>query len=101
MGKLQFDYLVDHGLKPDHYLLDAGCGPLRGGVHFIQYLEEGHYYGVDKREDVIEEARELELPRHGLAGKRPPSGPWSASSSPTSARRSITQSRSRSSPTSH
>jgi D-aspartate ligase len=71
MGKLQFDYLVDHGLKPDHYLLDVGCGPLRGGVHFIQYLEEGHYYGVDKRGDVIEEARELELPRHGLAGKRP------------------------------
>jgi hypothetical protein len=38
MGKLQLDYLVERGLKPEHNLLDVGCGPLRAGIHFIEYL---------------------------------------------------------------
>jgi SAM-dependent methyltransferase len=71
LGRLQFDYLVDHGLRPEHYLLDVGCGPLRGGLKFIPYLEPGHYYGVDKRADVIEESLRTELPQSGLAPRRP------------------------------
>jgi SAM-dependent methyltransferase len=71
LGRLQFDYLVDRGMEPQHYFLDVGCGPLRGGVHFIRYLETGHYYGVDKNAPVLEEAERLELPRHGLVEKRP------------------------------
>jgi len=71
LGKLQFDYLVDHGLRPEHYLLDVGCGPLRGGLKFIPYLEPGHYFGVDKRADVIEESLRTELPQSGLAPRRP------------------------------
>jgi SAM-dependent methyltransferase len=71
LGKLQFEYLVGRGLAPQHYFLDVGCGPLRGGVHFIRYLETGRYYGVDKNADVLEEAQRLELPRHGLVDKRP------------------------------
>ncbi len=71
LGKLQLDYLVEHGLQPEHYLLDVGCGPLRAGVHFIGYLETGHYAGVDKRGARLERAAEVELPRHGLEGKSP------------------------------
>ncbi len=71
LGKLQFDYLVGRGLAPHHYLLDVGCGPLRGGVHFIRYLEAGHYYGVDKNAPVLHEAERLELPRHGLVEMQP------------------------------
>ncbi len=71
LGRLQFEYLVERGLAPHHSFLDVGCGPLRGGVHFISYLEAGHYYGVDKNADVIEEARRVELPAHGLVDKRP------------------------------
>ena len=71
LGRLQFDYLVDHGLRPDHHLLDVGCGPLRGGLKFIEYLEPGHYFGVDKRADVIDESLRTELPRSGLAVRRP------------------------------
>ncbi|MGB2875172.1 MAG: class I SAM-dependent methyltransferase [Gaiellaceae bacterium] len=71
LGQLQFAYLVDRGLAPQHYFLDVGCGPLRGGAHFIRYLESGHYYGVDKNAPVLEEVRRLELPRQGLAHKRP------------------------------
>ncbi len=71
LGKLQLDYLVERGLKPEHHLLDVGCGPLRAGVHFIAYLEPGHYSGVDKRGDVLETARMVELPRYGVEDKEP------------------------------
>jgi SAM-dependent methyltransferase len=70
LGELQFDFLVERGLAPHHYLLDVGCGPLRAGVHFIRYLEPGHYYGVDKHSAVLEESRRVELPRNGLADRR-------------------------------
>ena len=51
--------MVEHGLKPEHKLLDVGCGPLRGGIKFINYLEPGNYYGVDKRADVIDESNRM------------------------------------------
>ena len=35
-GNSQFDYLVEHGLRPHHYLLDIGCGPLTAGIRFIR-----------------------------------------------------------------
>jgi cyclopropane fatty-acyl-phospholipid synthase-like methyltransferase len=53
IGELQFDFMVAQGLKPHHKLLDIGCGCLRGGVHFIRYLDEGNYYGVDKDPDLL------------------------------------------------
>jgi hypothetical protein len=31
IGKLQFDFLVQQGLKPSHCFLDIGCGSFRGG----------------------------------------------------------------------
>lgn len=71
LGRLQLDYLVAHGLEPRHYLLDVGCGPLRAGVHFIGYLEPGHYAGVDKHGHVLETAQLVELRRYGLEEKQP------------------------------
>jgi SAM-dependent methyltransferase len=71
LGKLQFDYLVERGLRPEHHLLDVGCGPLRGGIRFIAYLEPGHYAGVEKNAEQLEEARRIELPRNNLVDRRP------------------------------
>jgi SAM-dependent methyltransferase len=71
LGKLQLDFLTQHGLEPRHYLLDVGCGPLRAGVHFIRYLQPGHYFGIDRRADWLEIGREIEIPRNGLEEKRP------------------------------
>lgn len=71
LGRLQLDYLVEHGLEPHHHVLDVGCGPLRAGVQFIGFLEPGHYAGVEKQADLLERAREVELPRYGLEGKEP------------------------------
>jgi SAM-dependent methyltransferase len=66
IGKHQFDYLVEQGLKPGHEMLDVGCGALRGGIHFIRYLEPGNYYGVDVNESLLRAAFERELPAVGL-----------------------------------
>lgn len=69
LGELQFNFMVEKGLKPEHYLLDIGCGALRGGVHFIKYLEKSHYYGFDNRESVLIAGRDVEIPEYGLEDK--------------------------------
>lgn len=69
IGELQFAFLVAHGLRPHHYLLDIGCGSLRGGVKFIAYLESGHYFGIDKSRELLEAGRNIELAEHRLTEK--------------------------------
>ena len=64
IGKLQFDFMLSRGLKPSHFFLDVGCGSLRGGIHFIRYLDPGHYLGVDKEPLLMQKGMEDEL---GLA----------------------------------
>src|SRR5207237_3852901 len=51
----QINFLRSMGLEPENYLLDIGCGVLRGGIPIIQYLAEGHYYGIEVRSDALEE----------------------------------------------
>jgi SAM-dependent methyltransferase len=71
MGRLQLDFLVGRGLRPDHVFLDIACGPLRGGVHFIQYLDPGNYLGIDKEKVLIRRGLAKELPRQVRREKRP------------------------------
>ena len=71
LGKLQFDYLVSQGLKPQMTFLDIGCGCLRGGVHFINFLEPGHYYGLDLSQALLDVGYDQELAQAGLQDKLP------------------------------
>lgn len=71
IGELQFQFLTKNGLKPSDYLLDVGCGSLRGGVHFIKFLEAGHYYGVDKNQALLDAGQNVEIVRYGLVEKKP------------------------------
>jgi hypothetical protein len=71
LGRLQFDFLLAQGLRPHHYLLDIGCGCLRGGVHFIRYLEPGHYLGIDKEPALLEAGVARELGRDLFESRRP------------------------------
>ena len=68
LGTLQLSFMKEKGLKPSDYLLDVGCGPLRGGVQFVGYLDDGHYFGVDINASLIE-AGKYELKEAGLLGK--------------------------------
>ena len=36
IGPLQFFFLRWEGLRPEHTLVDVGCGGLLGGVHFVR-----------------------------------------------------------------
>jgi SAM-dependent methyltransferase len=54
IGELQFSFMVDKGLRPEHTLLDIGCGSLRGGVHFVRYLNKGNYFGIDINPSLVD-----------------------------------------------
>lgn len=70
LGQLQFEFLKQSGLQPHHKLLDIGCGSLRGGIHFIRYLERGNYYGLDINSSLIEAAK-VEIKQESLEDKTP------------------------------
>lgn len=69
MGQWQLNLLRREGLKPDHYLLDVGCGSLRGGVKFIDYLDPHHYFGLDVHDELLDAGYEGELAPLGLTEK--------------------------------
>ena len=60
-GRAQLEYLRSRGLQPHHRLLDIGCGPFRAGRHLIDYLEPGHYYGIDANHSLIQAGYDVEL----------------------------------------
>ncbi|MDX2699403.1 class I SAM-dependent methyltransferase [Streptomyces ipomoeae] len=70
IGRMQFDYLVRHGLEPRHRMLEIGCGNLRAGRLFIDHLDAGHYYGIDISPAILLEAQRI-LVREGLQSKLP------------------------------
>ncbi len=70
IGKQQFDFMLDQGLLPHHRMIDLGCGVLRGGLHYINYLDAGLYYGIDLSDEMIAGAY-AECEAAGLNGKAP------------------------------
>jgi SAM-dependent methyltransferase len=68
--QFQISFLQNHGLQPQHTLLDLGCGTLRGGIPLIRFLNHGNYVGVESRADVLAEGRN-ELLENGLDTKHP------------------------------
>lgn len=69
-GRFQLLFLKSMGLLPSSHFLDIGCGPLRAGVHLIDYLNAGHYFGFDYNADFITAARSI-VENQGLCNKRP------------------------------
>ena len=57
IGALQFDWLVSRGMRPEHRLLDIGCGAGRLAVRAAPYLNPGNYFGQDRSEALIDAAR--------------------------------------------
>jgi SAM-dependent methyltransferase len=59
LGALQFEFLREAGLAPNHSLLDIGCGTLRAGYRLIRYLDTNCYTGIDISPKAIAYARAL------------------------------------------
>ena len=66
----QIDFLRRRGLQSNHSVLDLGCGPLRGGIPLIRFLDAGKYFGIDVRAEVVEEAKR-QVCQHKLMQKTP------------------------------
>lgn len=71
IGALQFEFLKAQGLRPEHVFLDVGCGSLRGGVHFIPYLNVENYLGIEKEEALIQAGLVEELGEEIALAKKP------------------------------
>ncbi len=56
IGKMQFDYLTSHGLDRSDRILEVGCGNLRAGWRFIEFLDSGNYVGVDISPEILIDA---------------------------------------------
>jgi SAM-dependent methyltransferase len=61
VADLQYRFLIDHGLQPQHTMLDIGCGSLQGGLLFIRYLEAGNYIGVDTDQSLLDAGFAIQL----------------------------------------
>ena len=71
LGRLQLEFLIQHGLKPHMRLLDIGCGCLRAGVKLVAFLEPGKYYGIDMNRELVDAGYQVELAQAGLQGRLP------------------------------
>jgi SAM-dependent methyltransferase len=52
------------GLSPSATVLEVGCGCLRTGYWFIQYLNAERYFGIEPNARMLDAGRELILGRH-------------------------------------
>ena len=52
-GRDAFMRLVRHGLRPNHYVLSLGCGPLATGHHVVRYLLTGRYHCIEPDEYLL------------------------------------------------
>lgn len=68
--KYQLHVLTARGLKPEHRLLDIGCGPISGGLKLIPYLNANKYVGIDIKTNCIKEAH-IQLAKANLSVKNP------------------------------
>jgi len=71
IGKLQFEFLRANGLAPTSRLIDIGCGCLRGGIYFVDYLDPGNYFGMDISEELLNAGYDVELRDRCLQEKLP------------------------------
>lgn len=71
VGRSYTDYLLERGLRTSDRVLDFGCGGGRLGVNLIDYLDPGHYFGLDSHLFALQAFAFYEIPMRALAHKRP------------------------------
>jgi ABC-type polysaccharide/polyol phosphate transport system ATPase subunit len=64
------DFLRRHGLRPDQYLLDVGCGSLSAATRLLPFMDQSHYWGFEKNMELFVAGVQIELPRAGVRAER-------------------------------
>jgi SAM-dependent methyltransferase len=70
-GGFQLALLKHFGLEPRDRLVDYGCGPIRAGRFFVDFLEAGNYHGYDFNPSFVAIARAEIEATPALLAKRP------------------------------
>jgi ABC-type polysaccharide/polyol phosphate transport system ATPase subunit/SAM-dependent methyltransferase len=65
-GAWVFDFLRRQGLRPDHYVLDVGCGSLSAASRLLTFMHPHHYWGFEKSLELYIAGAHIELPRAGV-----------------------------------
>lgn len=71
IGPLQLALMQSVGLQPAHRLLDVGCGALRAGIRFVEFLEAGNYFGQDLRRELLDAGYDKEIVPADLGDRLP------------------------------
>ncbi|MEX3816315.1 class I SAM-dependent methyltransferase [Paraburkholderia sp. BR13439] len=71
LGAVQFVTLLLLGLREEHFLLDIGCGSLRGGRFPLMYLNPDRYFGIEPEEWCLRQGIEAEVGSALVTLKRP------------------------------
>ena len=71
IGILQFNFLIQNGLKPSDIFMDIACGSLRAGIHIIPFLNQGNYLGIDKEKNLINLGLKNEISKDIIKDKKP------------------------------
>lgn len=69
-GAKYLEMALEYGLRPEHSVIDYGCGSLRVGQQLIGYLEPGKYCGLDIVSDFYEAGAKL-LPQGTIEARQP------------------------------
>jgi len=71
LGSHFFDFMLAQGLKTHHKVLDFGCGSGRLGIHLINYLDAGCYFGIESHYNSLRAFAHYEIPKARLESKGP------------------------------
>ena len=65
-GAWVFDFLGRHGVEPEQFVLDVGCGSLSAASRLLPYMQPNHYWGFEKNIELYIAGSQIELPRRGV-----------------------------------
>ena len=71
VGREQLIVLLEHGLTFSSYVLDIGCGCLRGGRWIIPLLDGGHYCGIEPQSGMVSRGLQQFIDPDVVASKDP------------------------------
>ena len=70
-GQILFKALLEFNIKSNSITFDIGCGCLRIGKHFINYLEKDRYFGLEPEEELIKYALKNLVSKKLIKNKNP------------------------------